>query len=126
TNDDLVQEAKVDELYDFELIYEGETTATIRAVPKPDAAVVWGRIDYELRIADPLPLRARYYDEDGELVRILRFEDVRRIAGREIPMRIVVLPQDKPDERTEFVYESIEFDVPLPKNLFSLTALRRR
>ena len=64
--------------------------------------------------------------ENGELVRTMLFERVERISGRWVPMRMLVQPADKPDEMTELVYDSLEFDVKLDANLFSLQSLRRR
>ena len=50
TNDDLVKESSILEDYTHEVIgtvqLDSETVVQIEAVPKPDAAVVWGRIVY--------------------------------------------------------------------------------
>jgi hypothetical protein len=59
-------------------------------------------------------------------VRDLRFEDVRKIGDRSIPLRMIVQPLDKPRERTLLQYEMIKFDVPLEKDFFSLRNLKSR
>lgn len=126
TNDDLVKENKIDELYTFSVAYADDTTAVITGTPKPDAAVVWGRIEYVLNHVQLTPIRVDYYDEDGVKARQSRFSDIRSVNGRQIPMRSVIEPLDKPGERTEFSYESLEFDIKLDPQQFSLQNLRRR
>ena len=125
TNDDLVKENQIDELYDLTLKKTGGT-AEVTGVPKPEAAVVWGRILYIIDIERLIPLSIRYYDEDNTLVRTITFDDVRKVSGRWIPLRMLVRPEDKPGERTEFVYKELRFDVNLPDDFFSLRSLRRR
>ncbi len=125
TNDDLVKENKVDEEYTFKVERETASEATIVATPKADAAVVWGRIVYVFDLVRQIPRAVKYFDEDGELVRTLVFEDIRKVAGRSVPMRIRFVPVDPPGEYTELVYEKLEFDRPQPEGLFSVRHLRR-
>lgn len=125
TNDDLVKENKVDELYTFAVTQENGREATIVATPKPDAAVVWGSIRYRIDLTRDVPLDVQYFDEDGERVRTLTFDQVRTINGRTLPTRMRYEPADAPGEYTEMVYETIEFDRPLPAGLFSVRSLRK-
>ncbi|MFH1723491.1 MAG: outer membrane lipoprotein-sorting protein [Elusimicrobiota bacterium] len=126
TNDDLVKEDKIEELFDLTVESVEGSTVTILCVPKPDAAVVWGKIVYHVDQERLIALDVDYYDEDGEKVRTLAFDKVEKIAGRWIPLRIKILPVDNPDERTEIVYDELELDIPLKKGLFSLRGLRRK
>lgn len=126
TNDDLVKENKVEELFDLSVEAVEGSSVTILAAPKPDAAVVWGRILYRIDLDKRVPTKLDYFDEDGEMVRSITFDRLERVAGKWIPMRMVVLPVEEPDEYTEIVYEKLELDVPLKKGLFSLRSLRRR
>ncbi len=125
TNDDLVKENQIDELYDLTLKRTGGS-AEVTATPKPDAAVVWGRLIYIIDIERLVPISIRYYDEANTLVRTITFDDARKISGRWIPLRMLVRPEDKPSERTELVYSTLAFDVKLPGDFFSLRSLRRR
>lgn len=125
TNDDLVKGDKVDELYDFKVESETAKEATIVATPRRDAAVVWGRIVYRLDLEHQVPVSVRYFDEDGELVRTLDFDQVRKVSGRTLPMRMRYVPVDEPGEYTELVYEQLEFDRPQPDGLYSVRSLRR-
>ncbi len=126
TNDDLVKENKIDELYTFEVEGIDGQIVSIGCTPKPEAAIVWGRVVYKADMDKKIPITIYYYDEDGELVRTMSFDRVERISGRWIPLRMSVRPVDEPDEKTELMYENLEFDVTLPKDLFSVQSLRRR
>ena len=126
TNDDLVKSNKIDELYDFELIGRSGNNVKVLCTPLPDAAVVWGSIVYTVDIERVIPVTIEYYDEDGELVRTMDFEQVTLISGRWVPLVMRIRPIETPEEMTEIVYDGIEFDIPLDKDLFSLTTLRRK
>jgi outer membrane lipoprotein-sorting protein len=130
TNDDLVKDSRLIEDYEVEIAFEGERDGVpvweFTLTPKPEAAVVWGRIEYRVRKSDLMPLWARYYDEDSKLVRTLDFADFRAVSGRTVPMVMNMKPADKPGERTTVQYRSLEFDVPLEPSFFSLQNLKAR
>jgi hypothetical protein len=92
--------------------------------PKPEAAVVWGRIEEQVRKDDLMPLWARYYDDRGELARTMTFREFKVMGGRLVPARMDVVPADKPNERTTILYEELEFDVELDESFFSLRRLQ--
>ncbi|MHC4769273.1 MAG: outer membrane lipoprotein-sorting protein [Planctomycetota bacterium] len=128
TNDDLVKESRLIEDYEITLAFEGDRDGVevweFDLVPRPEAPVVWGRIAYQVRKSDTMPVYARYYDEDGEVVRTMTFFDYRELGGRLIPAAMRVVPEDKPDEFTEVRYSELEFDVDLDEEYFSLRRLR--
>jgi len=128
TNDDLVKESRLIEDYEITLAYEGDRDGVevweFDLIPRPEAPVVWGRIAYQVRKHDTMPVFARYYDEDGELVRTMTFFDYRQLGGRLVPATMRVVPEDKPGEFTEVRYSDLEFDVGLDEGFFSLRRLR--
>jgi len=126
TNDDLVKENKIDQLYTFDVKASGDSTAVITCTPKPDAAIVWGKLVYHADIEKMIPRNIEYYDEDGELVRTILFDNVKKISGHWVPLQMVVQPKDKPDERTELNYDELEFGVDIGNDFFSLRTLRSR
>ena len=71
-NDDLVQESRLVDDYDIEITFDGERDGMrvwkLTPTPRPEAAVVWGRVEYAMRQADALAVSV-YYDEDGERAR---------------------------------------------------------
>ncbi len=129
TNDDLVKDSRMAEDFTYTITSRPEQNPgkewVIDCIPKPDAAVVWGRIVVRISATDELPVEITYWDEKGALKRTMTFDDVRAVGGRRIPARMRLVPADDPGEFTEVVYDRIEFDVPLPESTFTLQALKR-
>lgn len=127
TNDDLVKESRMALDYDITISFDGERDGVavweLTLVPKPDAAVVWGKVIEQVRKQDLMPLWARYYDDAGHLARTLTFGDFKMMGGREVPTRLTVVPADKPDENTVILYRHLRFDIGLTPAFFSLRAL---
>ena len=129
TNDDLVKESRLIEDYDIVISHDGprdgEDVWEFTLTPKPEAPVIWGRIEQQIRKRDRMPLWARYYDEDGSLVRTMDFSEFMVLGGRTLPTRMVMEPTDG-EERTVVTYLELEFDVGLGEDFFSLRNLRAR
>ncbi len=127
TIDDLVKEPMLTRDYSITTSFTGtrggvavdEYTLT----PKPDAAVVWGKIILQIRRNNSMPAWQGYYDEDGQLVRQLFFSDYKTMSGRLIPMRLVMRSVSKPGHQTTIAYNNIAFDVPISGETFSLPNL---
>ena len=130
TNDDLVKESQIVDDYDFEISFEGEREGVevweFQLTPRPEAPVIWGRIDEQVRKADLMPTWIRYYDEDGGLVRTMTFSGYRTMGDRLVPASMLVIPADKPEEHTVLTYHELDFDISLDENFFSLRNLRAR
>ncbi len=129
TNDDLAKESSLVRDFEHRLVerrrMQGQEVYVIELIPEPDAAVVWAKIVYYVRVAGFLPVRAEFFDDRGELVRVLEFKDIRRVGDRTIPTRMEAYYVDRPDERTILILEEGQFDMPIPDNVFSLQNLRR-
>ena len=126
TNDDLVKGNKIDQMYDFSIFKETPENIEIQALPKEDAATVWGKIIYNFERVRKIAKTVKYFDEDNELVRTIAFQNVKELDGRYIPMRMIVTPVEEPKESTIISYIELSFDKPLPKGLFSVRNLKRR
>jgi outer membrane lipoprotein-sorting protein len=128
TNDDLVKESRLIRDYNIMTTFEGVRDGTevfeFLLTPKPEAPVVWGRIIYLVRKADEMPVWAKYYGEDGVLKRTATFTNYMTLGGRLVPARVRMTPQDKPGSYTELHYLSLQFDVAIPAETFSLNALK--
>ena len=127
TNDDLMRETSYDEDYDSEVSWatrEGERYLQVTMTPKPDAPVVYTKLVFLLTADAWTPVLWEYWDE-GEVVRTMRFEDVREVGGRPLPMRLILQPADEPDQRTEMRYDVLELDVDVDDDLFTRRGLRR-
>ncbi len=129
TNDDLVKESSI--VRDYKHTLEGDTTINDRdawkivLIPYEDAAVVWGKIEAYISKEDYLQLLFRYYDEDDFLVNTMILSDIKEIGGRVIPTHLEVIPAENPDHKTEIIYKSIDFDIDLKTNFFSIQNMKR-
>ncbi|MCF6353588.1 MAG: outer membrane lipoprotein-sorting protein [Candidatus Polarisedimenticolaceae bacterium] len=130
TNDDLVKEARLEDDYiariSFEGVRDGQNIIEFTLIPKPEAAVVWGKLILVVLADSTTPLSELFYDEDMQLVRTFSFTDMKLLAGRMRPAVVRVVPVDKPDEFTEFIYEKLELDVEISDHFFSVSNLKRR
>ncbi|HWV56974.1 MAG TPA: outer membrane lipoprotein-sorting protein [Longimicrobiales bacterium] len=127
TNDDLIRETSYEEDYEGEVSWttrDGTRYLQVTMTPKPGAPVVYTRLVFLLTAEDWTPLLWEYYDRD-KLVRTISYEDVRVIAGRPLPMRMVVQPADLPDERTVITYRELELDIAVDDEIFTSRGLRR-
>jgi outer membrane lipoprotein-sorting protein len=129
TLDDLVRQSRLTNDYGISISFEGQREGVavieLTLTPKPEAAVVWGKIILQVRQADLMPTWQRFYDEDGALVRQLSFSDYKTVSGRLIPTRLVMQPAGQTTERTTVTYETIVFDQPISQDLFSLSHLKQ-
>ena len=127
TNDDLLRETSYLDDHEASLAwteYQGQRMLQVTMTPLPETPVVYTRLVFVLDPNHWTPLRADYYDE-GEITRSMVFDRVQQIGERYIPMRLVLRPADKPDERTEVVYDELQLDVPVDADLFTRRGLRR-
>ncbi|HBH24958.1 MAG TPA: outer membrane lipoprotein-sorting protein [Cytophagales bacterium] len=129
TNDDLVRESSI--VKDFTHHLEGEETIRgheayrIRLDPKPDAAVVWGKILIWVGKEDLLELKAEFYDEDGYLVNTMQLSDIREMGGRKLPTHWEMIPADEEGKKTVLQLISADFTVDIEESFFSQQNLKR-
>ncbi len=127
TNDDIVKESSLFHDYSYEFLdvdSAQEKLFYINCIPREDLAVVWGNIVIAVNKADSLPVWQKYYDEKGELMRVMIYSDVRDLGGRRIPAVMELIPQHKEGHKTVVRYLQAEFDVLLEKETFTLRNLR--
>ncbi|MDH4089173.1 MAG: outer membrane lipoprotein-sorting protein [Cyclobacteriaceae bacterium] len=129
TNDDLVKESSVVEDYIHTLKQDttigGRVAYQIEMIPRPDAAVVWGKVTVFVDKAELNQLLVRYYDEDGSLVNTMVLSDIKPIGGRVLPCRLEMIPSDNPKQKTVIEYLDLEFDLNLEEDFFSMQNMKR-
>jgi len=130
TNDDLVKRSRL--AVDYEIDIAGETSDpdgtsywNFSLLPKPDATVVWGHIEYRVRQQDLMPIEARFFDERGTLARTMEFGDFTEFDGQLLPGTLHMRPSDKPVEHTIVRYEKLDFDVDVSRSFFSRRNLKK-
>jgi outer membrane lipoprotein-sorting protein len=127
TNDDLLRETKYREDYTASASWveeEGERRLQVEMTPRPDAPVIYTKVVFTLMATDWVPLRVDYYD-GAAVVRTMTYRDVRTVSGRRLPMEMILIPADAPDERTVMKYDELKLDVPVDPELFTRRGLRR-
>ncbi len=126
TNDDLVKANQIEEDFNLRLLEETKTHYLVECLPKPDAAVVWGKIIYRILKEPRVPEQVDYYDEEMVLIREMHFDDIQQIGDRIVPLRFTVLPLEKPDEKTVLHYRELVYDLDLDESFFTLRNLESR
>jgi outer membrane lipoprotein-sorting protein len=126
-NNDLVKEFTFTEDYSFEYTRPAdaeEGMLYLRCTPKPGKPIVWGHVIVAADEESLIPEWEKYYDEHGELMRIMHFEEVKTFDGKRLPSIMRLVPQTKEGHETTIHYLEAEFDMPLDEDIFSLRNLR--
>jgi len=130
TNDDIVKESSIVTDYTHHLIgnetIDDHECYKLELIPKPDAAVVWGKIIYYARISDYLPVREEFYNEHNELKKHLTLSNFKKMGDRVIPILYKMQTVKKQDRYTLMELETARFDVPIPEAVFTLQYLKKR
>lgn len=128
TNDDLVKESSVIDDYEHSILrtehYEGHECYLIQMIPKPDAAVVFGKVLVWIIKESFVEIKVENYDEYGTLVSTIKASDIRKMHDREIPTVLEMIPADKPGQKTILRYFSMLFDEPLDEDFFSVQHMK--
>ncbi len=96
---------------------------TVQAVPKEDAAVVWGKEVLQVR-DDFVLLQHEFYDQDDELVKVLKTQKIALMDNRMVAVSQRVAKVDLQDEWTEIHIDTIDFDVEINPQMFTQSYLR--
>ncbi len=127
TNDDLMRESSYEKDYTTSAAWVsegGKRLLRLTMIPKPDAAIVYTKVEFFLTADEWLPVRADYFD-DAEIVRRFYYRDVKTLGGRRLPTLMEVVPTDKPSEYTRIRYDKMKFDVKVPGDTFTPRGVRR-
>lgn len=126
TNDDLVKESSRRKDFAARIDRRCDAPAGWWLVLDVNPGIVgrWARM--EVLVSDArLPVEERHFDRRGRLARTMHFDDVRVLGGRRLPAHIALVPADSEGQRTEMRYLDVQFDVPLPSDIFSLSRLEQ-
>jgi len=127
SNKDVSRADDIVDQYDHTLLateeHDGHTVFTIESIPHEEAAVVWGKEVMRIRDDDVL-VSQDFFDQDGVLVKSLRSTEIGEMGGRTIAIRQRMTKVDTEDEWTEFLIDSVEFDVEISDNVFTRSNLQ--
>ncbi len=123
TNDDLVRMNSIIDDFTHELVgsevIDSYDCHIVELIPKPDAAVVWGKIRLWISKEEYYELRGEYYDEDMALVNTMTSSNIKRMGDRMLPSKMVMEPVDKPGNQTILETTDIIYDKPIDESFFS-------
>ena len=129
TNDDLVKQSSMVTDFTHKLLgketIDGRLCHKIEFTPKPEAAVVWGKIMMWIDEKDYLEMKVEFYDEDGYLVNTMYGKNIQTIGGRTLPTRLELIPADKEGQKTIIEQLALDFNVKLADSYFSVQNLKR-
>jgi outer membrane lipoprotein-sorting protein len=127
SNKDVSRADDIIEQYDHSIlgaeVVDGQTVYEIEAIPKEEAAVVWGKEVLKVR-DDKVLLAEDFYDQDGVLVKSMKALETGEMGGRVIATRQRMQKADAPDEWTEMRVLDTRYDVELDDSVFTLSNLR--
>ncbi len=96
---------------------------TVQSIPKPEAPVIWGMLELEIR-QDFILIKEIYFDEDNKPVKILSTSDIRMMGNRLFPRIWKMQKTDAKNKYTLLVYKKLIFVHDLPARLFTLSNLK--
>ena len=129
TNDDLVKESSMLDDYHYQLITPEGAQADLlylELTPQEDSPIVWGKIVVAVKESDYMPVWYKYYDEKGQLMRVMNLKEIRQFDGRRIPSLMEMVPQNKEGHKTVVRYVNAEFDSQVNDNIFTRRNLRKK
>jgi len=72
-----------------------------------------------------VPLKQELFAKSGKLLKKMELKDVKKIESRWFPTRMIFKDMMKDGKGTEFIMNTIEFDVAIPDYQFSKAVLRK-
>jgi outer membrane lipoprotein-sorting protein len=102
---------------------DGHTVYIIEALPRPEAATVWGKQVMRIR-DDGVLLGEDYFDQDMQLVKSMQTRSVAELGGRQYPVVMNMQKAGAEDEWTRIEAEQGHFNIPIPATLLTKSNLR--
>lgn len=125
TNDDMVKQSSIKDDYDAKILKKSGDIVTIELLPKEDAPVVWGKIVINVDTRTYTSTKDLFYDEDGELVRIFSYKNVKKFGKYYSPTIWRVNSVEKKENYTEIIINDIKYDTDISSHYFTKSALKR-
>lgn len=128
-NDDLVKQSSMVTDYTHTMLGEEKIgdydCHKIKLTPKANASVVWEKIIIWISKKDYLQMKAKFYDEDSELVQTVYGKNVKNLDGKLLPSKLVIIPSKKKSQKTIITYNSLKFNVQIAESFFSIQNMKK-
>jgi len=129
TNDALINAGSLVEDYTHKLkgiaSVDGTPCYQIELVPKPEAAVVWGKVITHISVKQTLQLRTEFYDEDDYLITTLKASEIKDIGGQALPSKLTIIPADEEGFYTEMTYKKLDFNPTFAPDFFERSNMKQ-
>ncbi len=129
TNDALINAGSLVEDYTHKLkgivSIDGTPCYQIELVPKPEAAVVWGKVITHISLKQTLQLRTEFYDEDDYLVTTLKATGIKDLGGQMLPSKLTIIPADEEGFYTEMTYKKLDFNPTFAPDFFERSNMKQ-
>ena len=129
TNDDLVRESSMLNDYTYQFVTPDDASPDhlyVQLIPKEDSPIVWGKIVAAVRSGDYIPVWQRFYDEKGNLMRVMNFKEIKTFGDKTVPSVMEVIPQSKEGHKTVVRWLNATFDADLDDKIFTRRNLQKR
>jgi outer membrane lipoprotein-sorting protein len=108
----------------FQLIEENASQYRIEATPKDPASVEFASYQVWIDKTHFLPVKAEYYNTQGELYRRVSAVQIKTLQGHPTVMRSKVEDLSR-DGFTLMEFRGVVYDIGLPENIFSERSMRK-
>ena len=125
SNDDVVKQSSMVDDYTAKLLSKKGNVAKIELTPKPNAAVVWGKIISKINTSNYTGIEDVFYDENGRKVRVFFYQKVKKFGNYYIPTVWTITPLNKKHNSTTIVIDNAVFDGKINSQYFKKSALKR-
>lgn len=126
--EDMMDDRKLTELYTAVLagdeVIEGRKTWILDLTAKVSNVSYYSMkmwVDTERYV----PLKEELFGSGGQLLKRTTFSEVKQIAGRWFPMKLIYKDVLKSGDGTEFTITSVQFDQNIPDYIFSKASLKQ-
>lgn len=125
TNDDVVKQSSIVKDYTAKMLKKEGNIVTILLTPRPEAAVVWGKIITNIDTKTYTSQKEVYYDNDGKKVRAIVYQDVKKYGKYYLPTLWKVKPFNQPSHMTILEIKKAIYNAPIESAYFTISALKR-
>jgi len=129
TNDDMMNEGSLVKKFNHKILriekFEDMDCYVIESVPKEDDDVIWGKKVSWISKNDFFTLKTESYDEDMYLVKTEIASEIKIFAGKRLPSKFEIIPEDNSGNKTVVVLREIVFDKPINESFFSQQNMKR-
>lgn len=129
SNDDVLKESSIVVDYNHKIVgnekIDGHDCYKIEMTPKPNAAIVWGKVMKWISKEHYFQLKTLYYDEENYLIKSELASNVKKMDDRQIPTKFEIIPADEEGNKTIVIIENMEFNIDIKDNFFSQQNMKR-